>query len=128
MGLGMEEPCGTVDFYPNGARRQAGCGWQRVRSFFKGKGTRTLFACEHYRSWTYYIEAITKLDNPEKMKKAIAHQCENYQDYREGKCDDCGEEGEHCAWFGLRAAEFEAKGENRIKFYFNTAASEPYLE
>ena len=39
IGLGMEEACGTVDFYPNGGRSQPGCGgWQRFSSFAYGFG------------------------------------------------------------------------------------------
>lgn len=125
IGLGMGETCGTIDFYPNGGRHQRGCGMERLSSFMRGFGTgaRTLFACEHYRSWAYYLESITNGTNP----KLIAHKCDNYETFEGGNCSDCGDEGQNCATFGPSSAQYNPKGENRIKFYFDTADSEPFF-
>ncbi|XP_017487267.1 PREDICTED: inactive pancreatic lipase-related protein 1-like [Rhagoletis zephyria] len=126
IGLGMGEACGTIDIYPNSGHRQPGCGTERLSSFMRGflTGARTLIACEHYRSWKYFTESITNVTNP----KLLAHRCENYELFEAGNCNDCGDEGQNCAWFGPRSAEFKAKGENRIKFYLNTAETEPYFQ
>ncbi|KAH8417465.1 hypothetical protein KR222_000500, partial [Zaprionus bogoriensis] len=65
---GFLKPIGRGAFYPNGGKKQPGCGVDAA-------GT-----CSHGRSVTYYVEAITQ-DNFGTMK------CENYE---QAVAKDCG--------------------------------------
>ncbi|XP_071050523.1 pancreatic lipase-related protein 2-like [Onthophagus taurus] len=59
--LGIKEPLGHIDFYPNGGvRKQAGC-------------KTTNMACSHKRAPLYFAESITS-------KKFIAGYCDSFDD------------------------------------------------
>ncbi|XP_011291126.3 phospholipase A1 VesT1.02 [Musca domestica] len=65
--LGFLKPIGKGAFYPNGGKKQPGCGADLTGS------------CSHGRSVSYYVEAIEK-DNFATIK------CENYEDAVAKKC------------------------------------------
>ncbi|KAH8232353.1 hypothetical protein KR032_004706, partial [Drosophila birchii] len=65
--LGFLKPIGKGSFYPNGGKKQPGCGVDVTGS------------CSHQRSVTYYVEAVTK-DNfgtikCEDYERAVAKEC-----------------------------------------------------
>ena len=59
----------------------------------------------------------------------VAHRCDSYEDFVDGRCFDCGTAGEKCAILGERAIEYkpftkvEASGK---KFYLKTAKKSPF--
>ncbi|KFB39372.1 AGAP000210-PA-like protein [Anopheles sinensis] len=135
IGLGLYEPIGHVDFYPNGGFNQPGC----RRDFWKQPNTRFVsemfqfFSCSHSRAYLYFIESIT---NP---VSTVA--CSSYDKYNAGECFDCNIDsptaGPSCIEFGLSSIA----GYNRlvarhiinpqqyqpIQLFFKTGPSEPYL-
>jgi hypothetical protein len=96
--LGMVQPRGDVDYYPNGGSKQPGCGVDVVGS------------CAHSRAPAFYRES-TLSSVPFKACK-----CETWAEYDEGSCA-CAEQVNMGYYVDIRA---------RGKFYLRTNAEEPY--
>ena len=63
LGMGVEEPVGHMDFYPNNGTDQPGCD-QNMWSTITGldglmDGVRDFVACNHLRSIKYFNESLT---------------------------------------------------------------------
>jgi pancreatic triacylglycerol lipase len=67
---GADESTGTVDFWPNGGVKQPGC-------FISAAD-----ACSHTRSWQYFAESISKLED-----KFLAVRCHSYKEFLTSRCD-----------------------------------------
>ncbi|KAI1297635.1 Pancreatic triacylglycerol lipase [Halotydeus destructor] len=104
-GRGTLMPVGHVDFYPNGGSDQPGCSLQRFEDLITrpiGDGIRRFVACHHYRSIDYYLDSIVPTVS---ACAQLAHLCDNYTNFLDGKCAVCSEEesGHTCAQMGFRA-------------------------
>lgn len=67
--LGFNGQLGDVDYYPNGGKRQNGCGLD------------LLGGCAHARSFEYLAESITG-------SQFEALQCDSYNNFKNGNCDN----------------------------------------
>lgn len=61
-----------------------------------------------------------------------AYLCDSYDDFKAGKCADCGVNGEKCAILGPRAIEWRKSVANNVgqggkRFFFSTGDSESYF-
>ncbi len=86
FGLGMLQPCGHLDFYPNGGKVMAGCDGTFVGSLAQENGSlpfafRRLIGCNHYRSYEYFTESINS-DCP-----FIAVRCPSWSAFVTGQCN-----------------------------------------
>lgn len=133
IGLGLYEPIGHVDFYPNGGFNQPGC----QREFWKQPNNRfvssmfSFFSCSHSRSYKYFIESIK---NP-----LMVVACGSYDSYKAGECFDCGSAltDSRCIDFGLNSItsynRLVALGKINpsryapIQLFFRTNPHEPFL-
>lgn len=132
IGLGLYEPIGHLDFYPNGGFNQPGC----RRDFWKQPNSRFVsdmfqfFSCSHSRAYTYFIESI---NNP-----ATAVRCGSYEKYSAGECFDCAADGASaCMDFGLHSLasyrQLVARGRidplryAPIQLFFKTGPSDPFV-
>lgn len=130
IGLGLFEPIGHVDFYPNGGFNQPDCD----RSFWKQKNRFVttmfqFFSCSHSRSHMYFTESIT---NPLKVVS-----CGSYDSYNAGECFDCSAHNTYCIDFGLNShatynqlvkeGKINPNSNTPIQLFFKTASKEPFL-
>ncbi|XP_052860285.1 pancreatic triacylglycerol lipase-like [Anopheles cruzii] len=131
IGLGLYEPIGHLDFYPNGGYNQPGC----RREFWKRPNTRFVsdmfqfFSCSHSRAYMYFIESITT--------PLVTVSCDSYESYLAGRCFDCRRDGALCVGFGLNSAadyrRLVALGRLNptpyapIQLFFRTGGQEPFL-
>lgn len=65
--LGYSNPLATVDFYPNGGKRQPGCGLDAAGG------------CAHSRSYEFFQESA-------RTDQFIAHKCRSAQDAKNENC------------------------------------------
>lgn len=79
--LGIKEPMGTADFYPNGGvSPQPACSANFIDVFI---------GCSHSLAHDYYTESI-------RSRKFKAKKCSNFNTYLKGQCDDYETQmGEH---------------------------------
>lgn len=102
-GLGLMEPVGHMDFYPNGGQSQPGCTHEKNRNL-----------CEHQRSRDYFKESI-------KTCKYSSVQCRSYDDFTASKCL---EKNSRVSEMGYHATKLNVpKG---TSFYLQTSTEEPY--
>ncbi|XP_055942962.1 pancreatic lipase-related protein 2-like [Argiope bruennichi] len=95
-GVGIEVPIGHVDFFPNGGKRQPGCGSTlkgALLDIFKGERER---ACNHERAVHLFTDSIL---NPNSCQY-VGYPCSNYTDFQLGKCLSC--DASTCGQMGYR--------------------------
>lgn len=136
-GLGMHDPVGHLDFYPNGGEDQPGCNEGMMKyinkekgSFFKG--IRLFLGCDHVRSHEYFMESVnTHCD-------FLAIECDTWENFLAGKCFQCKTEqnnGSICARFGLDSVHsvrtslghsWKPTDRTHVKLYTITGPSFPF--
>lgn len=138
LGYGMESPCGHIDFYPNGGFDQPGCSLFDMPVSLDNMDTardtmgRHLVACSHNRGIELYIESLRS-----SQCQLVAHRCDSYEAFEQGRCFDCGLLGQNCAILGERAIEYKPliatqppeneEGElKHMKFYLHTGKKSPF--
>ena len=128
--MGVEEPVGHMDFYPNNGTDQPGCD-QNMWSTITGldglmDGVRDFVACNHLRSIKYFNESLTlnQIENITAGQKCkfTGFQC-SYQDLLDGKCMDCDND---CPSMGLASINsYQYYGTSlKTVFRLNTAGSD----
>ncbi|XP_066203408.1 lipase member I [Saccopteryx leptura] len=90
-GLGIQEPLGHIDFYPNGGKKQPGC----PKSIFSGV---KFLKCDHQRAIHLFMAALETKCN------FISFPCHSYGDYKTGSCVDCDDlKKKSCPRLGYQA-------------------------
>ncbi|CAH0407810.1 unnamed protein product [Chilo suppressalis] len=82
-GLGISEPIGHVDFYPNGGSIQPGCGANAGGGGDLAPAVMRILGCNHVRSHEIFVETITP------SCPFIAMQCASYEAFLAGNCTTC---------------------------------------
>jgi len=132
-GLGMSDPVGHIDFYPNNGEKQPGCKKSQFDQIIGGildigsiiSGDKNVFdvvACSHMRSIYLYTESI---NSPCPFQ---AYSCPSYEAFNAGLCMECRTNNTRCATMGHHADNFIPKlkaGEKNIKMFLTTGAEEP---
>ncbi|KAG8450334.1 hypothetical protein GDO86_002836 [Hymenochirus boettgeri] len=116
--LGYRESLGHIDFYPNGGTDQPGC----PKTILSGT---EYFKCDHQRSVFLYMASLTQSCDIDTFP------CENYRDYRIGKCTDCKEFLPlPCPVLGYYVDKWKdylvKKSPPMTKAFFDTAAKDPF--
>ncbi|KAG0720506.1 Pancreatic lipase-related protein 2 [Chionoecetes opilio] len=103
LSIGMTQPIGHLDFYPNGGS-QPGCENGAIN-------------CHHTRAITYFTESIRQ------SCPLIATVCPSYQKFLDGECWGC--DSEHpCSRMGLAAVPLPVP--QRTSLYLETRARSPH--
>ncbi|RWS05201.1 pancreatic triacylglycerol lipase-like protein [Dinothrombium tinctorium] len=126
LGLGMRQPCGHIDFYPNGGETHPGCSLSRVKAFFVSgisEGLRRLVGCNHQRAIDFFTSSINT-----KNCEMVSYTCPNYDFFEKGRCTYCGENGNLCPIMGLKADLFKnvTKRNKSLSVYLRTREEKPY--
>ncbi|KAF2365125.1 Lipase/vitellogenin, partial [Trinorchestia longiramus] len=82
--LGMLEPVGQVDFYPNGGVHQPGCVIINSTDIID-----LIVSCSHSRSHEYWIESISAQEPEDNT--FWAKPCTDWDSYSAGQCTSCGD-------------------------------------
>ena len=132
----METPCGHIDFYPNGGFDQPGCSlfdmpvsldsMTTINSQLADTMGRHLAACSHNRGIDLYIESLRST-----KCQMVAHQCNSFAEFEEGRCFNCGFHGEKCATLGEKAIDYkpfisDKNQQQPLKFYLKTGKKSPF--
>ncbi|BET00014.1 Hypothetical protein NTJ_12830 [Nesidiocoris tenuis] len=142
-GLGMDEPIGHLDFYPNGGKNQPGCN-QGVKEYIAKedgsfvKGLRRFVGCNHVRSYEYFIESIYN------RCAFLAVECDSFDDFVAGKCFGCKSDlnpnGRICAklgYYSVRMAKEDGAevgqfhphpDRSLVKMFTITNSKQPYCK
>nr|BAO01446.1 pancreatic lipase [Thunnus orientalis] len=122
LGLGMSQPVGHIDFYPNGGELMPGCSRNRGRpadldAFWQG--TKKFDACNHVRAHQYYSESIVK------PQGFLGYPCSDKDSFAAGKCLPCADK---CPQMGHKADRFidMTDGISKTKYFLNTGRSQPF--
>lgn len=126
LGYGMSTPCGHIDFYPNNGKEQPGCDLSEtplpltlIRDGIE-EASRVLVACNHIRAIKLFTDSINS------KCPYVAHQCDSYEHFLQGKCFHCRENSSTCAVMGLRAADSVKLPPPGSKFFITTGKDYPY--
>nr|XP_019597556.1 PREDICTED: lipase member I [Rhinolophus sinicus] len=116
-GLGIKEPVGHVDFYPNGGVEQPGC----PKSIFSGI---PFVKCDHQRAVYLFMATLETNCN------FISFPCHSYDAYETGLCVDCDNfEKKSCPRLGFQAEQWKdvlKERSLRITVFLDTAGKNPF--
>ncbi|XP_057367453.1 pancreatic lipase-related protein 2-like [Daphnia carinata] len=119
--LGIYEPVGHLDFYPNGGKSQPGCLPSKWSDFCDPFAVLSdVTACDHMRAVHYYSSSLKD------VCQTIGYECVDYDSYNSGKCTSCGSDNTKCAPFGLDAIKYPSRARINVKLYSNTGEVNPY--
>ncbi|XP_072338977.1 lipoprotein lipase-like isoform X1 [Scyliorhinus torazame] len=120
ISIGIRQPIGHVDIYPNGGSFQPGCDLQKAVNNIATFG---IFAfseavkCEHERSIHLFIDSLLYEDQPCK-----AYRCNNHKSFEKGMCLNCRKN--RCNTLGYNVKWINSKKCNRM--YLKTRANMPF--
>ncbi|XP_073928456.1 lipase member I isoform X1 [Castor canadensis] len=120
-GLGIQEPLGHIDFYPNGGKQQPGC----PKSIFSGI---EYIKCNHQRAVHLFIASLETNCN------FVSFPCDSYKDYKSSLCVDCGSfMKDSCPRLGYQAKSWKGALKERRKgwplrtlAFLDTSGKNPY--
>ncbi|OQR75339.1 lipase member H-A-like [Tropilaelaps mercedesae] len=104
--VGIIEPYGDIDFYPNGGVKQPGCSIIQL-------------ACSHKRAFVLYTHALLEADHCQMKGK----RCQNVSEANEGKCNGTDID----AYIGmLRSPTLKKQDDDFHIVYFKTNGQVPF--
>jgi len=115
-GLGLLQPSGHLDVYPNGGERQPDC-FSDISEFEK---LTDFFACSHTRAIYLFTDSILA------DCQSVAYECSDYDSFLNGECVTCGEDNTKCSPFGLDASKYPVRSVTGVKLYMKTGTKAPF--
>ncbi|XP_018427677.1 PREDICTED: pancreatic lipase-related protein 2-like, partial [Nanorana parkeri] len=116
-GLGLAQPVGHFDFYPNGGKHMAGCPHKLLAILQIGKDMLKAFACDHFRAFLYYTHSIRSPGG------LFSYPCDSYEHFTSGSCFPCPPQG--CPTMGYHSEDYYNITKQKRKFYLITGGDPP---
>ncbi|XP_072292589.1 inactive pancreatic lipase-related protein 1-like [Eucyclogobius newberryi] len=118
LGLGISEPVGHADFYPNGGEIMPGCSTNRGKPSdldAMWQGMVKFDFCNHARAHEFYTESVVR------PQGFIGFSCADKETFEDDQCFPCKED--HCPQMGHHSYKSPA---DRGKYYLKTGDATPY--
>ncbi|XP_072100489.1 lipoprotein lipase-like isoform X4 [Mobula birostris] len=120
LSIGIRQPVGHVDIYPNGGHSQPGCDLQRAVNNIAMYGIYAFseaVKCEHERSIHLFIDSLLHSDQP-----CMAFRCSSHHCFEKGMCLSCRKN--RCNTLGYGVTRIRNK--RASKMYLRTRAEMPF--
>ncbi|KAM9394319.1 endothelial lipase isoform 2-T2 [Pholidichthys leucotaenia] len=115
ISIGIQQPIGDIDIYPNGGDVQPGC---RLGDVLTVAGNFMEVAkCEHERAVHLFVDSLMNKDH-----KSFAFQCTNAERFKKGTCLSCRKN--RCNHIGYNVRKMRKRRES--KMYLKTRADTPF--
>ncbi|KAH9489615.1 Pancreatic lipase- protein 2 [Bulinus truncatus] len=123
IAMGMKQPAGHLDFYPNLGRDQPGCSrdpWSKIIEWGLVQGVEEIIACNHLRAVHFFIESVNS------QCPFIGYACESEEEFTSGRCNTCLSIG--CASMGLHADKNKPPTGEAWKIFLTTGDRRPFCQ
>ncbi|XP_048401815.1 endothelial lipase-like isoform X2 [Stegostoma tigrinum] len=117
VSIGISQPVGHIDVYPNGGSFQPGCGLHDVISIIAHASFGEVVHCEHERSVHLFVDSILNQD-----KQSLMYRCTDTKTFEKGMCLSCRRN--RCNNLGYNVKKVRSKHLNRM--YLKTRADMPF--
>ncbi|MBN3320916.1 LIPE lipase, partial [Atractosteus spatula] len=117
VSIGIQQPVGHIDIYPNGGDFQPGCGLSEMLSTMAYGGIGDVVKCEHERSVHLFVDSLLNKDH-----KSFAYQCTDPSRFKKGICLSCRKN--RCNNLGYNAKKMRKR--RSCKMYLKTRADTPF--
>ncbi|XP_051892592.1 putative endothelial lipase isoform X2 [Pristis pectinata] len=117
VSIGIAQPIGHIDVYPNGGSFQPGCGLHDVFNAITNGNLGDVIYCEHERSVHLFVDSILNQD-----KQSLMYRCPDTTTFEKGMCLSC--RSNRCNKLGYNVKEIRSKRSN--KMYLKTRADMPF--
>uniref|UniRef100_UPI00398EC033 lipoprotein lipase-like isoform X2 n=1 Tax=Pristiophorus japonicus TaxID=55135 RepID=UPI00398EC033 len=118
--IGIQQPVGHVDIYPNGGSFQPGCNFGRVFGNMRSQGVYAVadaFKCQHERAIHLFIDSLVNGNYP-----SMAYRCSNQETFEKGMCLSCRKN--RCNTLGYDVRRIRSRRSGRM--YLKTGADMPF--
>ncbi|XP_069779979.1 endothelial lipase-like isoform X2 [Narcine bancroftii] len=115
--IGIEQPIGHIDVYPNGGSFQPGCGLHNVIHAIANGNIGEIINCEHERSVLLFVDSIINQD-----MQSLMYRCPDKKTFEKGMCLSCRKN--RCNKLGYNVNKIRSKRNH--KMYLKTRADMPF--
>ncbi|KAI4873832.1 hypothetical protein NFI96_007417 [Prochilodus magdalenae] len=119
VSIGIQQPIGDIDIYPNGGDVQPGCTLGAVLSTAAMGNFMEVMKCEHERAVHLFVDSLMNKDHI-----SYAYQCTGPDRFNKGICLSCRKN--RCNNIGYNAKKMRKR--RNSKMYLKTRADTPFAE
>ncbi|XP_039536764.1 endothelial lipase isoform X2 [Pimephales promelas] len=117
VSIGIQEPIGHIDIYPNGGDVQPGCSLGDVLSTAAAGNFVEVMKCEHERAVHLFVDSLMNKDHV-----SYAFQCTGPERFKKGICLSCRKN--RCNSIGYNSKKMRKR--RNSKMYLKTRADTPF--